>query len=131
MAEDTLQNLKQKSGGGICGGFGETNPWLARMGPSISKKPQNPSPKPSHSQIPKTTDTSKSSFDQDFDQFMNNLDNFEPFDDLEDWSDNVDLFMDAMANPPQHADALWKLAKLKKGKAKAPEQSSESIFDKP
>ena len=62
---------------------------------------------------------------------MNILDNFELFDDLEDWSDNVDLFMYAMTNPPQHADALWELAKLKKGKAKAPEQSSKSIFDKP
>ena len=62
---------------------------------------------------------------------MNSLDNFESFDDLEDWSDNVDLFMDAMANPPQHANALWELTKLKKGKAKAPKQSSKSIFDKP
>ena len=62
---------------------------------------------------------------------MNNLDNFEPFDDLEDWSDNVDLFMDAMANPPQHADALWELATFKKKKSKAPEQSSKSIFDIP
>ena len=50
-----------------------------------------------------------SSFDWDFDQFMNGLDNFEPFDDLEDWSNNIDLFMDAMANPPQHANALWEL----------------------
>ena len=39
--------------------------------------------------------------------------------------------MDVMAHPPQMADTLWKLAKLKKGKSKAPEQSSESIFDKP
>ena len=31
MAEGTLQNLKQKSGGGICGGFGKTNPRLVRM----------------------------------------------------------------------------------------------------
>ena len=62
---------------------------------------------------------------------MNSLDNFETSDDLEDWSDNVDLFMEAMANPPQHADALWELAKLKKGKAKAPEQSSKSIFNNP
>ena len=62
---------------------------------------------------------------------MYGLDNFEPFDDLEDWSDNVDLFMDAMAHPPQNADALWELAKLKKGKSKAPEQSSKSIFDRP
>ena len=44
---------------------------------------------------------------------MDSLDNSEPFDDLEEWSDNVDLFMDAMGNPPQHADALWELAKLK------------------
>ena len=45
---------------------------------------------------------------------MNSLDNFEPFDDLEDWSDNIYLFMDAMAHPPQNVDALWKLAKHKK-----------------
>ena len=43
----------------------------------------------------------------------NNLDNFEPFNDLEDWSDNIDFFMDAMTNPPEHADALWELAKIK------------------
>ena len=55
---------------------------------------------------------------------MESLDNLEPFDDLEDWSDNVDLFMDAMAHPPQMADALWELVKLKKGKSKAPEKSS-------
>ena len=61
---------------------------------------------------------------------MNGLENFEPFDDLEEWSDNVKLFMDAMAKPNEHADALWELAKLKKGKAKAPEQSSDSIYDK-
>jgi len=62
---------------------------------------------------------------------MNGLENFEPFDDLEDWSDNVVLLMDAMAKPTEHADALWELTKLKKGKAKAPEQSSDSIYDKP
>ena len=39
--------------------------------------------------------------------------------------------MDAMANPPQHIDALWELAKFKKGKVKAPEQFSKSIFDNP
>ena len=52
---------------------------------------------------------------------MIGLENFEPFDDLEEWSDNVELFMDAMAKPTEHADALLELAKLKKGKAKAPE----------
>jgi len=51
---------------------------------------------------------------------MNNLENFEPFDDLEEWSDNIEMFMDAMAKLTKHADALWELAKLKKGKAKAP-----------
>jgi hypothetical protein len=116
MAESILQNKELKSGGGICRGSGRTNPQLDRMGPSFSRKPQNPSLKPAHSRNPEQTG---SLFDQDSDQFMNSLDNFEPFDDLEDWSDNVDLFMDAMANPPQHADALWELAKLKKGKAKA------------
>ena len=39
--------------------------------------------------------------------------------------------MDAMAKPTEHADALWELAKLKKGKSKAPEQSGNSIYDKP
>ena len=62
---------------------------------------------------------------------MESLDNLESFDDLENWSDNVDLFMDAMAHPPQMANALWELVKLKEGKSKAPEQSRESIFDKP
>ena len=50
---------------------------------------------------------------------MNGLENFEPFDDLEDWSDNIELFMDTMANSPKHADTLWKLAKPEKEKAKA------------
>ena len=103
-------------------------PGLFRMGPSISMIPQSPSPKPAHIQ---TLEPVESLFDQDFDHFMNGLGNFEPFDDLDDWSDNVDLFMDAMANPPEHRSALWELAKLKKGKTKAPEQSSKSIFDKP
>ena len=58
-----------------------------------------------------------SKFDQDFDRFMNGLENFEPFDDLEEWSDNVELFMDVMAKPTEHADALWELAKIKKRKS--------------
>ena len=44
---------------------------------------------------------------------MNGLENF---DDFKEWSDNIELFMDAMASPPKHVDALWELAKLKKGK---------------
>ena len=84
MAESTLQNKKQKSGGGIYGGSGRTNPQLVWMGPSFSRKPQKPSPKPAHNWIPKPTYNFDSLFDQDFDQFMNSLDNFKPFDDLED-----------------------------------------------
>jgi len=128
IAESTLQKKKQKSGGGICGGSGKINPRLVRMGPSFSRKPQNPSLKPANSRIPQPDE---SLFDQDFDQFMNSLDNFEPFDDLEDWLDNVDLFMDAMAQPPQNADTLWELAKLKKGKSKTSEETSKSIFNRP
>ena len=82
LAEDTLQNMMQKSGGGICGGSGKTNPPLVRMGPSSSRIPQNPSPKPAHIQTPKPVE---SKFDQDFDRFMNGLENFKPFDDLEEW----------------------------------------------
>ena len=48
---------------------------------------------------------------------MNGLDNSEPFDNLKDWSNNVEIFMDAMAKPTEHADALWELAKLKKRKS--------------
>src|SRR4026208_2313233 len=128
VAESTLQNKEQKSGGGICEGAGETNPRLVRMGPSISRIPQSPSPKPAHTRTSKPVE---SKFDQDFDRFMNGLENFEPFDDLEEWSDNVELFTDTMAKPTEHADALWELTKLKIGKAKAPEQSSDSIYDKP
>ena len=64
IAENTLQNKEQKTGGGICGGSGETNPRLVRLGPSISRIPQNPSPKPAHTRIPEPVE---SSFDQDFD----------------------------------------------------------------
>jgi hypothetical protein len=64
---------------------------------------------------------------------MESLDNLEPYDDLEDWSDDVDLFMDAMRHPPCMADTLWQEIKLKmQGKtSKTSEESSESIFDKP
>ena len=103
VAESTLQNKEQKSGGGICGGAGETNPRLVRMGPFISRIPQSPSLEPAYTRTPKSVE---SKFDQDFDRFMNFLENFEPFDDLEELSDNVELFMNAMAKPTEHADAL-------------------------
>ena len=57
VAESTLQNKEQKSGGGICGGAGETNRWLVRMGPSISRIPQSPSPKPAHTRTPKPVES--------------------------------------------------------------------------
>ena len=131
MAESTLQNKKQNLVGEICGKPKKANPRLDRMGASLSGKSQNPSPKPAHKWTPEPTDISDPLFDQDFDQFMESLDNLEPYDDFEDWSDDVDLFMDAMAHPPDIADALWESVKLKKEKYKAPEKSSESIFDKP
>ena len=81
IAEGTLQNKEQKSGGRICRGSGETDPWLVRMGPPISRIPQSPSPEPAHI---RTLEPVESSFDQDFDHFMNGLNNSEPFNDLED-----------------------------------------------
>ena len=57
VAESTLQDKEQKSGGGICGGAGETTPRLVRMGPSISRIPQSPSPKPAHTQTPKPVES--------------------------------------------------------------------------
>ena len=116
MAESTLQNKKQNLGVKLHGKPEKANPWLDRMKPPLPRKLQNSSPKPPHKWTPKPTDISNPLFDQDFDPFMESLDNLEPYDDLEDWSNNVDLFMDAMAHPPQMADALWELVKLKKGK---------------
>jgi len=64
---------------------------------------------------------------------MESLDNLEPYDDLEDWLDDIDLFMDAMSHPPHMADTLWELINLKKknSSCKTNEKSSESIFNKP
>ena len=75
-------------------------------GPLLSEKTQYPLPKPAHKWTPEPTDISDSLFDQDFDQFMEGFDNLKPYDDLEDWSDDVNLFMDVMAHPPHMADAL-------------------------
>ena len=55
------------------------------MGPPSLGKPQDSVSKPIHKWIPEATDISDPLFDQDFDRFIDNLDNFEPFDDLEDW----------------------------------------------
>ena len=89
------------------------------MGPSISRIPQNPSPKLAHTRTPEPVE---SSFDQDFDRFMNGLENFEPFDDLEDWSDNVELFMDAW---PIHPNTLTLFGNWPSLKEKS--QSSRTI----
>ena len=45
---------------------------------------------------------------------MESLNNLEPYDGLEDWSDDVDLFMETICHPHHMADALWQEAKLKK-----------------
>ena len=100
LAISTLQNKNQNLGSKTCGKHEEANPRLVRMGPSPSGKSQRPSPKPAHKWTPDPTDISDPLFDQDFDQFMESLDNRKPFNDLKDWSDNVDMFMDAMAHPP-------------------------------
>ena len=57
VAESTLQNKEQKAGGGICGGAGEINPRLVRMGPSIFRIPQSPLPKPTHTRTPKPVES--------------------------------------------------------------------------
>ena len=111
----------------------KANPRLECIGQPPSGKPQNLSPKPARKWTPEPTDISDTLFDQDFDKFMESLDNLEPYDDLKDWSDDVDLFMDAMSHSPHMADIFWEETKLKKhGEAsKTPEKPSESIFDKP
>jgi len=63
MPESILQNKKQNSRGGICRKSRKTNPWLARMGPSSSRKPQNPSPKPARNWTPEPTDICDPVFD--------------------------------------------------------------------
>jgi hypothetical protein len=65
---------------------------------------------------PEPTDFFDPLFDQDFDEFVESLENLEPYDDLEDWSDDVDLFMEAMFRPPHMTDVFWQEAKLKKQK---------------
>jgi hypothetical protein len=85
MAESALENKKQNSGGEIFGKPEEANPRLVRMGPSPLGKPHNPSLKLAHKWTPEPTNVSDPIFDQDFDQFMESLDNLKPFDDLEDW----------------------------------------------
>ena len=72
------------------------NPRCEQMGPPLSRTPQDSSPKPVHKWTPEPTDFSDPLFDLDFDEFMESLDKLEPHIDLEDWSDDVDLFMDAM-----------------------------------
>ena len=84
----------------------KANPRLERMGPPLSGTPQDSSSKPVHKWTPEPTNFSEPLFNQDFDKFMESLDTLEPYDELEDWSDNVDLFMDAISHPSCMADAL-------------------------
>ena len=64
---------------------------------------------------------------------MESLDNLKPYDDLEDWPDNINSFMEAKSHSPNMANILWEEAKLKKHEetSKTSEKPSESIFDKP
>ena len=105
MAEDTLQ-------AGDCKKQKDTrsephwkpkkaNPRLDRLGKPISGTRWASSLDSSLSMTPGVTGQFLDPLlDQDFDDFMESLNNLEPFDDLEDWTDDVDLFMEAMCNPP-------------------------------
>jgi len=127
MAEDTLQHRDSKEQDKTTKPYGKpekANLRLHRMGPHISGTNRSNSSKSSHNWTPEPTDFSDPLFGQDFDEFMECLGNLEPFDDLKDWSDNVDLFMEAMCHPPHMADIVWHEPKLKKQK-----QNSESHSD--
>ena len=109
------------------------NHQLERLGQLLSGTPQDSSSNSVHKWTPEPTDISDPLFDKDFNEFMESIDNLKPYDDLEDWSDNIDVFMDAMSHSPHIADILWEEAKLKKQgeTSKTPEKPSESIFNKP
>ena len=106
---------------------------LERLGQLLSGTPQDSSSNSVHKWTPEPTDISDPLFDKDFNEFMESIDNLKPYDNLEDWSDNIDVFMDAMSHSPHMADILWEEAKLKKQgeTSKTPEKPSESIFNKP
>ena len=107
----------------------KANPQLERMGPSFSGETQNPPPKLVHKWTHEPTDISDPQFDQDLDQFMESLDNLKPYDDLEDWSDDIFLFMDAMSHSPHIADILWEDVKLKsKRELPKPQKNLASQF---
>ena len=88
-----------------CGKLKKANPHPEWMGPLLSGTPRDSS-KPVHKWTREQIDISDPLFDQDIDQFMESLDNLEPYDDLEDWSDDVDLFMDAMSHTPHMENIL-------------------------
>ena len=56
---------------------------------------------------------------------MESLDHLEPFNDLEDWLDDVGLFMEAMCNPHHMADVHGQEAKLKKQNEEKSEPQSD------
>jgi len=62
-AKSTLQNKQQNPGEEICGKPEKANPRLDQMGPPLSRKPQNLSPKPAHKWTPELTDISVPLFD--------------------------------------------------------------------
>ena len=85
ITKNILQHKKQGSTGKSCGKPEKANPRLEWMGPPLSGKPQDPSSKPIHKWTPEPTGISDPLFDKDFEEFMESLNNLEPYDDLQDW----------------------------------------------
>ena len=82
MVKSTLQHKKHDSTGKSYKKPEKANHRLERMGPPLSGKTQDPSPKPTHKWTSEPTDIPDPLFDQDFDKFMESLDNLEQYDDL-------------------------------------------------
>ena len=82
IVKSTLQHKKQDLTGKSYKKPEKANPRLERMGPPLSRTPQDPSPKPVQKWTPEPTDISDPLFDKDLDEFMESLDNLEPYDDL-------------------------------------------------
>jgi len=51
--------------------------------------------------------------DREFIDYINSRDNPNNFDDLDDWTDDIDLFMEGLCNPHK-IDELWQQSKAKK-----------------
>ena len=51
--------------------------------------------------------------DREFINYLKNLDPPNEFDDLDDWMDNVNLFMESLLHPDK-IDELWHISKAKR-----------------